>query len=190
MNSVLLVIAGLVQPAGAQSNGIDAVSSASVVVKNVLHAHTTSEIAYAMQGYLQEERCTVSVVSADSPQVNFDAYDLVIIGSGMYGMRPHSSVKRFIQSNQAALAHKTVALFAVCGYKCSFSEETRQKADGLVDKMLYGLSPAEKVVFCGRVNDSGKFIRWIGKTFFKSLPPGDYRDWNAIKQWTVSLVKR
>jgi menaquinone-dependent protoporphyrinogen oxidase len=190
MPNTLLVIAGLVDPSGINSKEIDASTSASKSINNKLYAYTTSEIAYQMKKYLEENNYNVDIISADNKQIDLNRYELIIIGSGIYGMMPHGSIKQFIQANESILKEKKVALFAVCGSLCTGSEQHKQKAFKFVDKMTLGLSPISKTVFRGNVKDSGSFFNWVGKQFFKTYPPGDYREWDVIKKWTQSLIRK
>lgn len=186
MMKVLLVIAGLVQSPNLAS--VDAVSGASKSANSQFAAHTTSEIAYKMKKHLEEKACVVDVMNADSVKSNLDSYDLVIIGSGIYGMSPHGTVKKFIQTNERLLKTKKTALFAVCGSICTDSEKQKVIASKLVDKMVFGLTPVSKTVFRGKILDYGKFLNWVGAQFFKTYPPGDYREWEVIRTWTLALV--
>jgi menaquinone-dependent protoporphyrinogen oxidase len=188
MTSVLLVIAGLVVSPTKGDLSIDAVSSASKNVNNKLCAHTTSEIAFTMKGILENGGCKVDVISADSVNTDIEKYDMVILGSGIYGMMPHGSIKQFVLKNENELKGKKTALYAVCGMICSTSEKNRLSAMKLVDKMQFGLSPVSKTVFRGRINDTGAFFNWIGNQFLKTPPPGDYREWDKIKEWTLGLL--
>lgn len=188
MQKVLLVIAGLVPDQQGVMANVDAITGASKNVNARLYAYTTSGIAYKIKGWLEENGCAVDVVSAESVRVDLSRYGLIIVGSGVYGMSPHSSVKAFIQSNEPVLKTKRVALFAVSGTMCTDSEKHRLKAMRFADQMVFGLSPVSKTVFRGRVAESGPFLNWVGKQLFKSLPPGDYRDWALIKEWSLALV--
>jgi menaquinone-dependent protoporphyrinogen IX oxidase len=188
MPNTLLVIAGLVEPSENQCKGIDATTRASKSIKNKLYAYTTSGIAYQMKKCLEEENCTVDIISADNKRMDLKKYELIIIGSGIYGMMPHSSIKQFIQANENMLKNTKVALFAVCGSLCTDSEPHKQKAFKFVDKMTFNISPIGKTVFRGKVMDSGSLFNWVGKQFFKTFPPGDYREWDVIKKWTLSLI--
>ncbi len=187
MPNVLIAVAGLVDESNRGES--DAVSGASKSTKGKLHAPTTSGIAARMKEHLEADECRVSVVSTENPAGQLDQFDLIIIGSGIYGMRPHGSVKQFIDANRDVLAEKKVALFAVCGSLCTDSEEHRKKAFRLVDKMENGLSPWRKTVFRGKVMDSGKLFNWVGTKLFKTYPPGDYRQWDVIRDWTLSLLE-
>ena len=187
MTKVLLVIAGLVQSDG---NGFDATTGASKQLSQALYAQTTSGIAYEMKNVLARKNCSVDIMAADSQKHDLDCYDLIIVGSGIYGMKPHVSALRFIKDNEQVLTKKRVALFAVCGSLCTDSDQHRQKALKLVDRMVCGLDPVSKTVFRGKVNDYGKLLNWFGRAVFKTWPPGDYREWNTIRTWSITILEK
>jgi menaquinone-dependent protoporphyrinogen IX oxidase len=187
MKDILIVIAGLTPERDSDSADVDGVSGASRTVHGALRAHTTSEIGREMGRMLEENGAAVDLIAADAGGVNLSRYELVIIGSGIYGGRPHGSIKSFIAAHEPALRRVNVALFAVCGSLCTDSEKGRSKARTLVDKMTCGLVPVSKAVFCGTVKDFGALGNWLGKTFFKTYPAGDYRDWKEILRWTIAL---
>ena len=47
--------------------------------------------------------------------VNSLDYDLIIVGSPIYGQKSLSSIDTFLEKNKTVLANKNVALFIVCG---------------------------------------------------------------------------
>ena len=128
MPNILIVIAGLADPSEINNKGTDASTSASKSINNKLKAYTTSEIAYQILKYFKEDSYNVDIISADSNKIDLKKYELIIIGSGIYGMMPHGSIKQFIQLNENILKEKKVALFAVCGSLCTDSEPHKQKA--------------------------------------------------------------
>jgi len=188
MPDILIVIAGLTESSETNNKKNDAVSRASQSINNKLKAHTTSEIAVQMGVFLKEKSYNADIISADGSKRDLTKYELIIIGSGIYGMAPHGSIKQFILANEKILKEKKVALFAVCGSLCTDSEPNKQKALKLVDKMAFSLTPVSKTVLRGKVKDNGSFLNWIGTKIFKTYPPGDYREWDVIEKWTISLI--
>lgn len=140
-----------------------------------------------MKGYLENVHYSVDTMAAVGKAIDLSKYDLIIIGSGIYGGAPHKSIPDLINSNRPALSSKKIAVFAVCGTMAAQSEKKRKKAQVYVDKVAGRLNPISKTVFAGRIPSYG----WFGNIMIRMLlgaGPGDHRDWNAIKTWTLSLA--
>ncbi len=147
---------------------------------------STAEIAGKMQGYLAAVGCSVDTLAASDSAVDVSKYDLVVIGSGIYGAQPHKNIKAFIDKNRPALNQKKVAIFAVCGMMCSSDEKKQNAATAFSGKVACKLTPIRQTVFAGNLAPSG----WLGKVILKwmwNATQGDHRDWEKIKAWTLSL---
>jgi menaquinone-dependent protoporphyrinogen IX oxidase len=95
------------------------INAQEATMKHVLIAYgstkgSTAEIAKRMKGYLEEKNCVVDTLPVSASVVDFAKYDLIIIGSGIYGGSPHENIKPFIDNNRVSLQQKKVAVFALC----------------------------------------------------------------------------
>jgi len=150
---------------------------------------STAEIACKMKVYLEVMNISCDTMKAMSKIVDFSKYELVVIGSGIYGGVPHKSVREFITINREVLNKKKVAVFAVCGFKNSKRDRWRRASQFYADSVASGLTPLYKNVFAGKIPDLGWFKNFLGWTLVGGVKRMDFRDWEEIKKWTVELAK-
>jgi menaquinone-dependent protoporphyrinogen oxidase len=154
---------------------------------------TTAEIA----GFIGEVLCQSSA-TVETKWVNdvedLNNYDAVIIGSPIQYDRWMLVANEFVRANQIILSKLPVAYFFTCLELSQQTEKTKRKAMSYSDK-LYALTPRVQPVSVGRfagVLDYSKmsfFFRLIAKGIFaiKGVSEGDYRDWDAIRQWAQNV---
>jgi menaquinone-dependent protoporphyrinogen IX oxidase len=147
---------------------------------------STAEIAAEMKRALRERRVDVDLVAASDTTIDLDAYEVVIIGSGIYGGKAHEDVSTFLHRNSNRLIKKKTAVFAVCGTMCSRDGRMRKRADAFADVVAGGLSPTSKSTFATRLPDKGWFDNLMLRVLWKTAP-GDHRDWEKIRSWALSL---
>jgi menaquinone-dependent protoporphyrinogen oxidase len=154
---------------------------------------STSEVAVAIgkvlchEGHIAETKKIKNVT-------NLQMYDAVIVGSAIQYDTWMSEARAFVTANQHILNKLPVAFFFTCLVLSKKSEKTEQKAMVYSDKLL-SLIPQVKPLSIGRfagVLDYSRipfFPRQIIKTALLVLGvrEGDYRDWNAIRSWGMSI---
>jgi menaquinone-dependent protoporphyrinogen oxidase len=130
----------------------------------------------------------VDVVSAkDSPDPT--AYDAVVVGSGVRMSQWHEPVRKWVASRADTLKTMPVAFYTVNLTLAMAPErraEIRAWTDPLVDET--GVKPIDVGVFAGWY-EPGKFS-FIERAIMGAMkaPRGDFRDWNAIDEWTKSVA--
>ncbi len=167
-------------------------NAAEAPMKNILIVYgsfsgSTAEIADRMKTILEKNNCSAEVLPADGSSKDLGPYDLVIIGSAIRGGSPHGGVKKFIEANRTALEKKKVAVFAACLFVISKKENQKSEAQGYADKVACGLAPASKTVFAGSSQNSWWITAMLSKLFM-GIGRGDYREWDTITAWTLSLI--
>lgn len=149
---------------------------------------STATIADTMKSVLTEKGCAVQVMPANGGKTDLSRYDLVVIGTAIHGDNIHPDIKKFIDANRTELNRKKIAVFVACITVTSNKPEKRAHAlAAYPGKAACGLSPVSTSVFAGNAPSAGWFGNWMGKVIL-GIVPGDYRDWDKIKSWTVSLI--
>lgn len=146
---------------------------------------STLEIGNKMKSILEKKQFKVDCISAPPRAFPLHEYDLIVIGSGIYGGVPHKNIKSFIDSNRTELNNKNIAVFAVCGMQASKSQKHKEQAKHFIDSVSYGLKPIIKTVFAGKI-PSYSIANFILRLAIGAWP-GDHRDWKIIENWTDSL---
>ena len=165
---------------------------------------TASEIAKV----LEEAGFEVRVVDLAKESVdNLEAFDLIIIGSGVK-KRWTREARRFLKKSRKMLREKKVAIFISSGWPAILNaegntakiEEIRQTH--LVEMAnAQGLQPIAMGLFNGiwEFPDTESFGRkWYKEVLERIEKLGfegeddhyDFRDWNVIRQWAQELANK
>lgn len=160
---------------------------ASVLVAYATKYGSTREVAEAIAAALQSQGVEAVVRPAGEVK-GLEGYSAVVLGTALYFFRWRREAHRFLSRNRAALRDLPVAVFGLGPI-----EDTPEQFEGArahLDKGLSKhawLSPVSVAVFGGRLDpaslrfpDNNPAVRQMG--------PSDFRDWDAIDLWAVSLV--
>lgn len=150
----------------------------------------TAEIAEKIGQVLRKAGLHVDV-SAVGKAGDLDAYDAVVVGSGVYIGKWLKEAARFLQRNEQTLAKKPVWLFS-----------SGPTGDGDPAELMQGWTfPEDLKPLAGRIGprDVGLFhgsvdldkLNFLHKFMIKNVdsPVGDYRDWDAIAAWAASIAE-
>jgi menaquinone-dependent protoporphyrinogen IX oxidase len=159
-----------------------------ILIVYATSTNSTKEIADSIKIYLENLGHSVDLLPASGGKVDFQKYNLVIIGSAIQANTPLPSTINFIDANRAELSKVDVAIFAVCATITSSKKNKYHNALTYPDKVAHGLKPISKNVFGGNFPSNGKkFDDFMGKLLL-GIVPGDYRDWEKIKEWVAKFV--
>ena len=163
----------------------------------------TVEVAQKIGDTLQQQGYAVTVADAKTPPQSVDAYDLVVVGSGMRADKWTKESIQFLQKNAQALRQKKTALFVSCQIadrkdgdpikekaKNKYLQGTAQEA---------GLQPIAYGFFGGYMDfnqSHGLIVDVMMKVNRKKLERGgldqsrnlDTRNWAEIEAWTRQIA--
>ena len=152
----------------------------------------TREIAEEITETLRKKEIQADLRSADSVE-DIQGYKAVILGSAIYvGQWPKSAVS-FLKKNQENLMGVPVWLFSSGP---SGEGDPLQLVDGVrfpasLKPLIDSIHPLDITVFHGDINLNkiNAMEKWAIKNVVKK-PFGDFRDWDSINRWTLSVVER
>lgn len=190
MKRILIVIGSDLDENSLVSQKTDALTGATKKECKILRTTTTTQIAVRMKEILKNRNILVDLMPATKFSIDFSIYDLVIIGTGIYGRQPHPDIIKFVNFNKDILGKNKVAVFAVSGTMGTENKVIREKVrEEYSKKISEGLKPIKTAIFAGVFPDSGVFLNWIGGLALGGVKPGDHRNWDEIQKWTLSLIE-
>ena len=160
---------------------------------------STTGIAEKIAGVLVEAGNDVDIVDLGKERIrDVDAYDFVVVGSGIQVGKWTKESLRFLDENKEALRQRKLAMFATSGQardKSKQEEYLEEYVAQVAEK--YGLSPIRMGVFVGAF-DMNKYnfpVKLLMKTLIKDLEsfgydinkPVDLREWDKIEEWATTL---
>jgi menaquinone-dependent protoporphyrinogen oxidase len=151
---------------------------------------STQEVARAVAETLRGQGLAADLQPARGVR-SLEGYCAVILGAPLYLFRLHQDGRRFLARHQAALSRGLpLAIFAGGPFgKGDESEwqEVRQELDRELARFPW-LAPVSVQVIGGRFDPTHLRFPWSLVPALKGMPPSDLRDWDAICEWTKSLV--
>jgi menaquinone-dependent protoporphyrinogen oxidase len=153
-------------------------------------AGSTAEVAEAVAGELRAGGASVDVRPArDVGDVG--PYGAVVLGAAVRAGRLHADAMRFVERHRACLVDMPVAYFVVCLTMKGGTPKSRAASDKFLDALrdrFPAVKPVAVGLFGGAVRCDAESLsklplgQRLVLTAMKSAA-GDYRDWDAIRQW-------
>lgn len=150
---------------------------------------STTEIARKVGEVLTSAGLQVNIVAADRA-TDVAAYDAVVLGSAVYEGQWCKEAVDFLETNKVALTHIPVWLFS-----------SGPMGKGDPETLMQGWHfPTEQTPVIDRIHarDTALFngvldlekLSAAEKRIVQNLnvPEGDFRNWDAIRKWAVSIV--
>ena len=163
--------------------------------KNVLVTYAskygaTKEIAEKIGDVLRQAGLQTDIFPVISVR-DLNSYNTVILGSAVYIGKWPKEAEKFLQTHEKVLAGRPVWLFSSGptgeGDPLALLEGWRLPAS--LQPVAERIRPRDIMVFHGYINpDKMNFIeKWAIKSLVKK-PFGDFRNWDAITSWAISIV--
>jgi menaquinone-dependent protoporphyrinogen oxidase len=157
-----------------------------ILVTYATRAGSTAEVATSIAEALRAGGATVDVLPIKAmPEV--DGYDAVVVGSPIHMGHWLPEAVAFVKANRWILSYIPTAYFVVSEFLREDTPEMRQKVQAYLDPVCAMLEPTSVGVFAGKI-DYHK-LSWLDRTIAKAAgtPEGDWRNWEAIRQWAREL---
>jgi menaquinone-dependent protoporphyrinogen oxidase len=155
---------------------------------------STREVAEVVASTLQEQGVEPDLRAAGDVH-SLGGYAAVVVGTPLYLGALHRDVRALLEENQAALANRPLALFALGPIKRDDSLEgsREQLAKALAKRP--GPTPMSTIVFVGAYDPSrlafkDKMLTALPASPLHGEPAHDDRDWDAIREWARGLSGR
>lgn len=150
----------------------------------------TEGVAERIGKELAAHGVAVDVMAADKAP-SPEAYDAVVVGSGIRAGQWHSSAKAWFSAHADALRELPVAMYTCCLTMADDAEKT-EEVRAYTDSLLAGsgIEPIDIGLFAGW--NEPKAFGFAERTILKVMkaPQGDFRDWDAIDEWTRGVAPR
>jgi menaquinone-dependent protoporphyrinogen oxidase len=155
---------------------------------------STQEVAEAIAATLREGEAEVDLQPMRKVR-SLAGYEAVVLGAAIYYGLWHKDAVNFLTKNEAALAQRPVAVFALGPN--STDENERQGCQAQFDKELAKfpwLKPVVTELFGGRYPAKLRFpdsmVAALPASPMHGKPASDVRDWAAIRDWAGNLAAK
>ena len=150
---------------------------------------STQEVAEAIGQSLREGGAEVDVLPAKSVK-DLKPYQGAVIGSAIRIGKLHSTVVNLIKKHHTALSQMPVAYFVVCLTMRKDSPANRAATNHFLKPLTHevpDVKPVSTGLFGGKYDPKkvAFFLNWVLSA--ATLPAGDFRNWDLIRQWSESL---
>jgi menaquinone-dependent protoporphyrinogen oxidase len=114
-------------------------------------------------------------------------YDAAVIGSAVRMGQWLPEAVQFVKTNRDALSRIPTAYFLVSSTLREDTPDVRQKVSAYLNPVRQILEPTSIGLFAGKIDYRKLSIldRFMAQTMKE--PEGDWRNWEAIHNWTLAL---
>jgi menaquinone-dependent protoporphyrinogen oxidase len=166
--------------------------SNTILVTYASRLGATAGVAEAIGKTLTDNGAQVEVRRMEEV-TDLTPYGAVVAGSAIRGKQWLPEAMQFMQTHQAALRQRPVAVFLVCmTLAMKDGEKYRLQVATWLDPARALVKPVSEGLFAG-VLDIGQIssfsdrLKFRVSVLFGVWKEGDHRDWNAIREWAARL---
>jgi len=149
----------------------------------------TAEIAEKIAQVLRQAGLQTDVFPADRVR-DLTPYRAIVLGSAVYVGKWRKEAENFLQANEKALVERQVWLFSSGPTGKGDAAELVQgwRFPVALQPIADRIQPRDIAVFHGSANV--KKLNFIEKQMLNTVkaPLGDFRDWEAITSWALSIA--
>ncbi len=163
-----------------------------VLVAYASRLGSTAGVAEAIGRSLADSGAQVDVLPVKDVK-SLDSYQAVVVGSAIRDKKWLPEAIQFVQTHQAALAEKPLAIFLVCmTLAMPKGEKYRSEVAKWLDPVRALVKPVSEGLFAGsleinRIENLSDRVKFRISTMMGVWKEGDHRNWMAIKEWAVEL---
>lgn len=134
----------------------------------------------------------LSSLGIDAPVRNLDAvhdlvgYDAAVLGSAIYMGRWMPSAHAFVETHEAAL--KAIPVWLFSSGALGTDDPVPARPPVALDRMGERIGAREYRMFAGRLDDADLSLGERIVTRAVHAPEGDFRDWDAIREWARGIA--
>ncbi len=160
-----------------------------VLVTYASKSGSTAEVAEFMGQALREAGATVDVKPVKTVR-EMDGYDLTFVGSAIRVGKWLGEAVQFVEEHKDDLSKQPAAFFTVCLTMHENTPEKRAEVEAYLDPVREIFTPQAEEFFAGVAQMERLGI--IERMAMKAIKPplGDFRDWDAIRAWTLEVYRQ
>jgi menaquinone-dependent protoporphyrinogen oxidase len=165
----------------------------SVLIAYATKHGSTAEVAQFMGEVLRERDFSVTIAAAETVE-SVAAYDAVLVGSPIYGGMWLTETSQFLERFADALSQKPTYFWMTCIRVLEPDGFEHAQHEYVYQPLMKRIGVRDIGVFAGKLKQDE--INWDDRWTLaarydgKDLPgtrDDDFRDWNAIRAWTVTV---
>jgi menaquinone-dependent protoporphyrinogen oxidase len=161
-----------------------------ILVTYATAAGSTAEVAQAIGEAISGDDGAADVRKVKEVK-DLSPYRAVIVGSGVRRGRVYRAALAFLKQHRVALSRMPVAYFIVCMSAKDDTEEGRAQVAFYVEQMRTKaprVQPVDVGLFAGKMDF--KTLSMPSRLIIEALKgeEGDFRDWDAIRDWASSVA--
>lgn len=148
---------------------------------------STAEVAAEIGVVLRGNGLDVEVLPAGKVR-DAAQYGAAVIGTAIRAGRCKGEVTKFVGRNEQDLRRMPVAVFSVGLGMSEDTQENRNEARRFLKPITDRVEPVSVGTF-GGASDAAR-ARFPMRLIISRMPQGDWRDWDAIREWAAELSDR